>query len=103
MKKVIALLAILLLSSCLTGCASGNVNVSTTAIPRTELKIVETKPLDLKPVHFHVVVENKKAHYVLDGQNFSNLAQNMEKVQNDIDMKRQQLEASKHYYDTLNK
>ena len=98
MKKIIALCSILLLTAC-----SGTVDVSTSQIKRPTLDIVDQKPLKLKKVHFKVKVEEKKPQYILDGENFSNLANNMEKIQNHLDVEKQQLEASRHYYDNLNR
>lgn len=98
MKKLIIILGALLLS----GCAS-NVDVTTKAVPRTNLELPAQKPLTLKPVQLHVNVNNKVPSYCMNSQNFSNMANNMEAVQSDLDAKAQQLEAAKHYYDNLNR
>ena len=86
MKKLIIITALLL-----SGCASGNVNVSTTPIKRTTLELPVQPPLTLKPVQFHVNVNNKVPSYCMNSQNFSNLANNME------DIKKKQLDAAKQY------
>ena len=97
MKKLIIITCLLL-----SGCAS-NVDVTTKAVPRTNLELPAQKPLTLKPVQLHVNVNNKVPSYCMNSQNFSNLANNLEAVQNDLDVKRQQIEAAKHYYDNLNR
>ena len=96
MKKLI-LLSALLLAAC-----SSNVDVTTTAVKRTPLNLSEQKPLNLKPVQFKVKVEDHIPNYCMSGQNFQNLANNMESVQGRLDIQKKQLEAQKQY-DNLNK
>ena len=96
MKKMI-IIACLLLTAC-----GGQVDVTTTAIKRAPLNLTIQNPLNLKPVQLKVKVENQVPNYCMSGQNFANMANNMEKIQNHLDIQKQQLEAQKHYYDNLN-
>ena len=104
MKKLLSLFAITML---LAGCGSSQeqVDVTTAPVTRAPLKIVPQDPLAMAPVHVKVEIDptTKKPKYVLDSANYANLSNNMEKIQDHLDVDKKQIEASKHYYDSLNK
>lgn len=91
---IIALSAVLLLS----GCAS-TMGVTVSPLKRETLKITPQPPLDLRPVQFHVFVQNGEPVYALDSQGFSNLSNNMEKIQNRLDQDEQTIVQILQYYD----
>ena len=104
MKKVLTTLFVITL---LAGCAvtPPNVTVTTQAVHRQTLNIVVPKPLALSQVHFKIVIDptTHKPQYVLDGDDFTNLAQNMERIQDRLELDEKTIQAQKHYAANLNK
>ena len=98
MKNLIIALSLLLL----TGCAS-SVDVTMAPVERQPLEIATPQPLVLKPVQFHVFVQNGAPYYSLDTQDFSNLANNMEKIENRLDLDEQIILEQKNYYEAVTK
>jgi hypothetical protein len=95
------LFALVIPALLLTGCATtDHLQVSTAPIKRVALKLPPQKPLDLGGVHFKVVIDptTKQPQYVLDGQDFDNLANNMEKIQNRLELDEKTIKAQKNYY-----
>src|ERR1035437_3528284 len=97
-KFLIAFASVFLLS----GCAS-SLNVTTTPVERAPLEILTANPLVLKPVQFHVFVKDGAPYYSLDTQDFSNLANNMEKIENRLDLDEQIILEQKNYYEAVTK
>lgn len=97
MKKFLLIIPILML----TGCAT-DINVTTDPIKRAKLSIPVPPVLKMDNVQWKVVVENDKPSYCVDSQNFANLANNLEKIQNRLKLQNETIKKQKEYYETLN-
>lgn len=73
--------------------------VQVSPIKRVPLEVTKPAPLDLKPVQFHVMVQNGEPLYCVDTRNFTNLSNNIEQTQNRLDLDEQTIIQILHYYD----
>lgn len=96
MKKLLMSIPIVIL---LSSCASG-IDVTTSPIKRSNLNIPIMEPLNMDNVQWKVIVENDKPSYCVNNQNFVNLANNMEKVQNRLKLQYEVIKKQKEYYET---
>lgn len=82
----------------LSGCSTAT-NIKIEPLKRPTLDIVNQKPIILSPIQFHIQIYNKIPSYCLSTENFSNLSNNMEKIQNYLYIDEQTIDAYKKYYE----
>lgn len=93
------ILAIFLLIG-LSGCSAFSTNIKVTSKPKPELVIPQIeRPLEnLAPVNFRVIIIDGNSMYVLDEKNYSNLSNNMEKIQSRLNLYHNSIKEYKEYY-----
>lgn len=95
MKKILLILPILFLTSA----CGHNLDVTVDPLKRATLDIPAPPPLEMDPVQWTIKVENDEPQYCVDTDNFVNLANNLEKVQNRLDLQKSTIEKQKEYYE----